>query len=57
MLRSNTIETNEPKKEPELQEPPVYSVTAKLAADAPIVAPELAALLQRDEKIEVMFED
>jgi hypothetical protein len=46
ILRSNNIETDEPKKESELREPPVYSVTAKLVADAPIVTPELTAILQ-----------
>lgn len=57
MLRSNNIETDEPEQEPELQDPPVYSITARLTAGEPMVAPELTALLQQDERIELVFED
>lgn len=55
-LRESGLDCSEPVREPELQEPPIYSFIATPKVETPLTAPELQAILDQDDKIEVAFE-
>ena len=49
------IDTTEPEEEPGLTEPPLYAIVAAPKAGAPLTEEELVAILERDGKLELMF--
>ena len=50
------FDCSEPVQEPELHDPPIFSIVATLNPETPLTAPELEALLAGDEGINVAFE-
>jgi hypothetical protein len=50
------IDCFEPRHEPELHEPPMFSFIATPKTETPLTAPELQAILEQNDKIEVAFE-
>lgn len=57
MLRKMNVETSEPAIEPGLTDPPVESFVATPASHVPLTQQELEAILRRDGRVELEFED
>jgi len=50
------LDCSSPIREPDLQEPPLFSFIATPKAETPFTAPELQAVLNQDSNIDVAFE-
>lgn len=55
-LSGMRIECSQAVREPELHDPPIFSIVATLNPESPLTAHELESLLATDEGIEVAFE-
>jgi len=55
-LSGMRIDCSEPVQEPELHDPPIFSIVAALNPETPLTAHELEALLAGDEGIGVAFD-
>ena len=55
-LHQSGFDCSEAIREPDLQEPPTFSFVATPKAESSLTAPELQAILDRDGKIEVVFD-
>ena len=56
LLNASRIDCSDPVREPDLQEPPVYSFIATPQEASPLTAPELQAILDDDDNVEVAFD-
>jgi hypothetical protein len=56
VLSESRIECSDLQREPELQDPPVFSFVATPQPASPLTAPELRSILEVDKKIEVAFD-
>jgi hypothetical protein len=54
-LSGKRFECSTPEPEPELHDPPTYSIIATPQTEAPLTAEEIQSLLQQDDKIELSF--
>ncbi len=57
LLEQMNIQTSEPQSEPTLTDIPVEAFVAQPAANSPLTQEELEAILERDPRIELKFED
>jgi hypothetical protein len=56
VLGESGMDCTDAVREPELQEPPMFSFIATPRAEAPLTAPELQAILDQDDRIVSAFE-
>ena len=56
-LTGMRMDCSEPVKEPELHEGGIFSIVVTSRPETPVLAQELVALLQEDERITVAFDD
>lgn len=55
MLRGMRMEVSEPREQPSLVDPALYSFTVTSKPEVPITTEEIEALLERDERITLAF--
>ena len=55
-LSSKHFACSEPAQEPELHDPPIFSIVVTLNPETPLIAHELEALLGEDDGIDVAIE-
>jgi hypothetical protein len=49
------LDTTEPEEEPGLTDPPLYAIVAAPKAGSPLTEEELVTILERDDKLELIF--
>lgn len=57
VLSGASIDSTNCEQEPDLADPRVYSFTASTRVESPLTSQELQAILNQDERIEVVFDD
>jgi hypothetical protein len=56
-LSGMRFDCSDPKKEPQLHDPPIFGIVATASPETPFTAEELQSLLLEDERIELAFDD